>query len=131
MLFSKACWCRGMLNNYKIHFYRGVFQEMSLYLRASIVKSILSMNTITIDNKLYKEAMQYADNKRMSISGLFELAVRKFMEHNPVRTKESVLDSAEYKRALDYMDELMAGEQIVSVPSDEDGRGARTEKYMR
>ena len=88
------------------------------------------MNTITIDNKLYNEAMQYADNKRMSISGLFEFAVRKFMEHNPVRTKESVLDSAEYKRALDYMDELMAGEQIVPVPSDEDGRDARTEKYM-
>lgn len=89
------------------------------------------MNTITIDNKLYNEAMQYADNKRMSISVLFEYAVRKFMELNPIRTKESVLDSAEYKRALDYMDELMAGEQTVSVPSDEDGREARIEKYVQ
>ena len=55
------------------------------------------MNTITIDNKLYNEAMQYADNKRMSVSALFEYAVRKFMELNPIRTKDSVLDSAEYK----------------------------------
>lgn len=89
------------------------------------------MNTITIDNKLYNEAMQYADNKKMSISGLFEYAVRKFMELNPVRTKNSILDSAEYKRALDYMDELMAGEQSISIPSNEDGRDARTEKYIR
>ena len=88
------------------------------------------MNTITIDNKLYNEAMQYADNKRMSVSALFEYAVRRFMELNPIRTKDSVLDSAEYKRALDYMDELMAGEQIVSVPSDEDGSEARIEKYV-
>lgn len=83
------------------------------------------MNTITIDHKLYNEAILYADQKRMSVSGLFEYAVRKFMELNPVKTRSSVLDSDEYKKALEAMDEIMADEQTVTVPSDEDGRDAR------
>lgn len=88
------------------------------------------MNTITIDNNLYNEAMLYADKKRMSVSGLFEYAVRKYMESHPVKTKGSVFDSIEYKRALEAMDEILADEQTVSVPVDEDGRDARIEKYI-
>ena len=88
------------------------------------------MNTITIDNKLYNEAILYADQKRMSVSGLFEYAVRKLMEHHPVQPKSSVLDSDEYKKALEAMDEIMADEQTVTVPLDEDGRDARVERYM-
>ena len=87
--------------------------------------------TITINNKLYNEAILYADQKRMSVSGLFEFAVRKFMEQHPVKTKNSVLNSAEYKKALQAMDEIMADEQTIDVPVDEDGRDVRVEKYMQ
>ena len=81
-----------------------------------------NMNTITIDNNLYSEAILYAEKKRMSIAGLFESAVRNFMDSHPIKSKKSVLDSIEYKRALEAMDEIMADEQTVSVPIDEDGR---------
>ena len=73
------------------------------------------MNTITIDNNLYSEAILYAEKKRMSIAGLFESAVRNFMDSHPIKSNKSVLDSIEYKRALEAMDE-----QTVSVPIDED-----------
>ena len=88
------------------------------------------MNTITIDNNLYNEAILYAGKKRMSVAGLFESAVRNFMDSHPISSKKSVLDSIEYKRALEAMDEIMADEQTVSVPADEDGRDARIEKLI-
>ena len=87
------------------------------------------MNSVTIDNNLYNEAILYADRKKMSISGLFEFAVRNFMDLHPIKSTKSVLDSVEYKNALEAMDEIMADEQTVSVPIDEDGRDARSEKY--
>ena len=83
------------------------------------------MHTVTIDNHLYKEAILYASRKNISISGLFEYAVRNFMNLHPVKTKGSILDSIEYKKALD---EITAGEQAVAVPADEDGRDARIEQ---
>ena len=52
------------------------------------------------------------------------------MDLHPIKSKQSVLDSVEYKRALEAMDELMADEQTVSVPVDEDGRDARVAKYI-
>ena len=52
------------------------------------------------------------------------------MDSHPISSKKSVLDSIEYKRALEAMDEIMADEQTVSVPADEDGRDARIEKYI-
>ena len=88
------------------------------------------MNSVTIDNNLYNEAILYADRKKMSISGLFEFAVRNFMDLDAIKSTKSVLDSVEYKNALEAMDEIMADEQTVSVPIDEDGRDARSEKYM-
>lgn len=88
------------------------------------------MNSVTIDNNLYNEAILYADRKKMSISGLFEFAVRNFMDLHPIKSTKSVLDSVEYKNALEAMDEIMADDQTVSVPIDEDGRDARSEKYM-
>ena len=88
------------------------------------------MNSVTIDNNLYNEAILYADRKKMSISGLFEFAVRNFMDLHPIKSTKSVLDSVEYKNALEAMDEIMAVDQTVSVPIDEDGRDARSEKYM-
>ena len=88
------------------------------------------MNSVTIDNNLYNEAILYADRKKMSISGLFEFAVRNFMDLHPIKSTKSVLDSVEYKNALEAMDEIMADEQTVSVPIDEDGRDVRSEKYM-
>lgn len=88
------------------------------------------MNSVTIDNNLYNEAILYADRKKMSISGLFEFAVRNFMDLHPIKSTKSVLDSVEYKNALEAMDEIMADEQTVSVPTDEDGRDERSEKYM-
>ena len=88
------------------------------------------MNSVTIDNNLYNEAILYADRKKMSISGLFEFAVRNFMDLHPIKSTKSVLDSVEYKNALEAMDEIMADEQTVSVPIDEDGRDASSEKYM-
>ena len=88
------------------------------------------MNSVTIDNNLYNEAILYADRKKMSISGLFEFAVRNFMDLHPIKSTKSVLDSVEYKNALEAMDEIMADEQTVSVPTDEDGRDGRSEKYM-
>ena len=88
------------------------------------------MNSVTIDNNLYNEAILYADRKKMSISGLFEFAVRNFMDLHHIKSTKSVLDSVEYKNALEAMDEIMADEQTVSVPIDEDGRDARSEKYM-
>ena len=97
---------------------------------ASLIKKGMNMNTITIDNKLYNEAILYAGKKRMSVAGLFESAVRNFMDLHPIKSKQSVLDSVEYKRALEAMDELMADEQTVSVPVDEDGRDARIAKYI-
>ena len=66
----------------------------------------------------------------MSIAGLFESAVHNFMDSHPIKSKKSVLDSIEYKRALKAMDEIMADEQTVSGPIDEDGRDARTEKSL-
>ena len=89
------------------------------------MKKGINMNTITIDNKLYNEAILYAGKKRMSVAGLFESAVRNFMDLHPIKSKQSVLDSVEYKRALEAMDEFVADEQTVSVPVDEDGRDAR------
>ena len=88
------------------------------------------MNSVTIDNNLYNEAILYSDRKKMSISGLFEFAVRNFMDLHPIKSTKSVLDSVEYKNALEAMDEIMADEQTASVPIDEDGRDARSEKYM-
>ena len=100
------------------------------YLCSGFNKERNNMNTITIDNNLYNEAILYAGKKRISVTGLFESAVRKFMDSHPISSKKSVLDSIEYKRALEAMDEIMADEQIVSVPADEDGRDARIEKYI-
>ena len=88
------------------------------------------MNSVTIDNNLYNEAILYADRKKMSISGLFEFAVRNFMDLHPIKSTKSVLDSVEYKNALEAMDEIMADEQTAYVPIDEDGRDERSEKYM-
>ena len=88
------------------------------------------MNSVTIDNNLDNEGILYADRKKMSISGLFEFAVRNFMDLHPIKSTKSVLDSVEYKNALEAMDEIMADEQTVSVPTDEDGRDERSEKYM-
>ena len=88
------------------------------------------MNSVTIDNNLYNEAILYADRKKMSISGLFEFAVRNFRELHPIKSTKSILDSVEYKNALEAMDEIMADEQTVSVPTDEEGRDERSEKYM-
>ena len=51
------------------------------------------------------------------------------MDSHPIKSNKSVLDSIEYKRALEAMDKIMADEQTVSVPIDEDGRDARTEIY--
>ena len=87
------------------------------------------MHTVTIDNHLYKEDILYASRKNISISGLFEYAVRNFMNLHPVKTKGSILDSIEYKKALEAMDEITAGEQAVAVPADEDGRDARIEQF--
>ena len=72
------------------------------------MKKGINMNTITIDNKLYNEAILYAGKKRMSVAGLFESAVRNFMDLHPIKSKQSVLDSVEYKRALEAMDEFVA-----------------------
>ena len=88
------------------------------------------MNTITIDKNLYSEAILYAEKKRMSIAGLFESAVRNFMDSHPIKSNKSVLDSIEYKRALEEMDKIMADEQTVSVPIDEDVRDASLYKYI-
>ena len=88
------------------------------------------MNTITIDDNLYNEAILYAGKKRMSVAGLFESAVRNFMDSHPIKPRKSVLDSMEYKRALEAMDAIMADEQTVSVPVDENGRDARIEKLI-
>ena len=88
------------------------------------------MNTITIDNNLYNEAILYAGKRRMSVAGLFESAVRNFMDSHPIKPRKSVLDSMEYKKALEAMDAIMADEQTVSVPIDENGRDARIERYI-
>ena len=56
--------------------------------------------------------------------------MRNFMDLHRIKSTKSVLDSVEYKNALEAMDEIMADEQTVSVPIDEDGRDARSEKYM-
>ena len=88
------------------------------------------MNTITIDNNLYNEAILYAGKRRMSVAGLFETAVRNFMDSHPKKQKKSVLDSMEYKKALEALDAIMADEQTVSGPIDENGRDARIEKYI-
>lgn len=88
------------------------------------------MSTVTIDPELYNEAIKYANNEKMSISGLFELAVRKLMDLHPMKANDTIPDSVEYRNALEYMDKLFAGEQNVSIPADEDGRDARAEKYV-
>ena len=74
--------------------------------------------------------MKVRYNERFLLSSHRNLDKKYNMESHPVKTKGSVFDSIEYKRALEAMDEILADEQTVSVPVDEDGRDARIEKYI-
>lgn len=89
------------------------------------------MNTITIDSKIYNEALRYASRKRMSVSSLFEIAVRKLIDMSPAHQTSNVFESIEYEKALNFMDTIVSDSQTISVPVDEDGREARIEKYMK
>lgn len=89
------------------------------------------MSTITIDSRIYNEALQYASRKRMSVSNLFEVAVRKLMDMSPAHHTSNVYKSAEYEEALNFMDTIVSDSHTNSVPVDEDGREARIEKYMK
>lgn len=89
------------------------------------------MNTITIDSQIYDEALQYASKKKMSVSSLFEFAVRKLMDMKPAHQTQNVFESVKYEKALNFMDTIVADSYNIVVPVDEDGREARSEKYMK
>lgn len=89
------------------------------------------MNTISINPQLYDEALKYASSESMSVSTLFELAVRKFITVRQTKSPHRILDRTEYQKALDYMDALMSDTVHVDVPFGEDGREARTEKHLK
>lgn len=65
----------------------------------------------------------------MSVSDLFELAVRKLIDMKPVRQLVNVFEIAEYEDFLNFMDAITSDSGQVSVPADEDGCDARIEKY--
>jgi len=88
------------------------------------------MNTITIDSQIYDEALQYASKKKMSVSHLFEVAVRKLLDMKPAHQTSNVFESLEYEKALNLMDTIVADSCKIVVPADEDGREARIEKHM-
>ena len=88
------------------------------------------MNTVTIDSQLYNEAVRYATKERMTLSGLFELAVRRLMYVDTPQTSSKVIDRKEFQKALDYMNLLMSEEDNLSVPADEDGKAERLKKYL-
>lgn len=67
----------------------------------------------------------------MSVSSLFEFAVRKLMDMKPTHQTNNVLESVKYKKALSFMDTIVADSYNIVVPADEDGREARSEKYMK
>lgn len=90
------------------------------------------MNTISIDSRIYGEALSYATKKKMSVSDLFELAVRKLMDKSPVSNTSDVTESAKYAEALDLMEDIVSDSYSnIHVPADEDGRDARVEKYLQ
>ena len=91
------------------------------------------MNTISINTRLYNDALNFASKKRMSISTLVELAVRHFIDVGQLQSSQSghaKIDQMEFQKALDHMDSLMSGYDGMVVPADEDGRDARVEKYL-
>ena len=92
-----------------------------------------NMNTISINTSLYNDALNYASKKSMSISTLVELAVRHFISMRQPHfsdTMPKAFDKNAYRKALEYMDTLTAGDSDVIIPADEDGREARVEKYL-
>lgn len=68
--------------------------------------------------------------KKMSVSSLFEFAVRKLMDMKPAHQTQNVFESVKYEKALNFMDTIVADSYNIVVPADEDGREARSEKYM-
>lgn len=67
----------------------------------------------------------------MNINQVVEAGLKLLL--SPIRTKQdksqSVWDTDEYKNAMAYLDTL-ANKSGKPIPDNEDGREARTEKYL-
>lgn len=89
------------------------------------------MNTVSINSSLYNSTELYARQHHITIEEAVESGLRLLLNqfHTTKEKAKSVWDTDEYKNALAHVRSLsLKGGQ--PIPSDEDGREARTEKYM-
>lgn len=89
------------------------------------------MNTISIDSSLYNSTEEYARQHHMNINQVVEAGLKLLLTQiSPKHEKaESVWDTDEYRNAMAYLDTL-SDKSGKPIPADEDGRNARTEKYV-
>ena len=110
-------------------------QKMIIFATENVTwlkKGGTTMNTVTIDSTLYKEAERFAAKNNMTMSSFFEYAVRKIItamsSDTPTKTSH---DTLKYQQALEYMNSFVADDLTEPVPADEKGIGALVEeKYL-
>lgn len=85
------------------------------------------MNTIKINADIYHEAENYAKLNNLSIQNVIEKGLKTFFEN--MRALKPRHESVDMKQALQYVSTLSASGSAV-VPADEDGREARSAKYL-
>ena len=85
------------------------------------------MNTITIDQGVYEGAASYARQNNISIQKVIEQGVRLLLANVHAPKPQSA--DVELEEALRYVSTLSA-KGGRPVPSNEDGRDARIEKYI-
>ncbi len=92
------------------------------------------MNTITIDSDMYKDAVEYARRYNMSVREVVEYGIQLVIGSISGKTankRAEKVHEPSLEEALGYMDSIVSdGFGKMPVPADDDGRDARTEKYM-
>lgn len=86
---------------------------------------------MTIGDNIYRRAQRYARLHNISVEKFVEKAIADIVYIQPAEPKSETpfMETEEFKKALEYMDTLIATEG-QTVPDDEDGKGALAEvKY--
>lgn len=76
------------------------------------------MNTVTIDTKMYQGVERYAKRHNLSINDVVKYALTLLLRDNNNPLK--ITETEEYKKAMTYMDTLVAKEGHP-VPANENG----------
>lgn len=91
------------------------------------MQKLKDMNTIKINADIYHEAKNYARLNNISIQDVIEKGMKTFFEN--MRASKPRHETIDMQKALQYVSTLSV-KGSATVPADEDGREARSSKYL-